>query len=83
MVLPSLTECNHNCAAGKGSRRAPYDHIFTSANISLRRIAELMPCNQQEPETAPQPGAAAGRCGCLPFVSEHPRPAVLHCGVTA
>lgn len=31
----------------------------------MRRIAELMPCNEEEPETVPQPGAAAGRCCCF------------------
>lgn len=54
--------------AGRGSRRAPYDNIFTAAGISLRRLAMLMPAAEvEEPShyrTARGAGAAAavGRC---------------------
>lgn len=29
--------------AGRGSRRAPYDNIFTSAGITLKAIAAMLP----------------------------------------
>jgi hypothetical protein len=34
--------------AGRGSRRAPYDNIFTAAGVSLRRVAMLMPAAEAE-----------------------------------
>jgi len=34
--------------AGRGSRRAPYDNIFTAAGDSLRRVAMLMPAAEAE-----------------------------------
>lgn len=52
--------------AGRGSRRAPYDNIFTAAGISLRRLASLMPAAEaEEPahyRAARGAGAAADRC---------------------
>lgn len=58
--------------AGRGSRRAPYDNIFTAVGISLRRLAMLMPAAEvEEPShyrTARGAGAAAavGRCAPTP-----------------
>ncbi len=34
--------------AGRGSRRAPYDNIFTAAGVSLRKLAQLMPASEPE-----------------------------------
>lgn len=33
--------------AGRGSRRAPYDNIYTDAGVSLRQMAALLP--EEEP----------------------------------
>jgi len=35
--------------AGRGSRRAPYDNIFTSAGITLKAIAAMLPELEDEP----------------------------------
>lgn len=38
--------------AGRGSRRAPYDNIFTAAGVSLRKLAQAMPSYEAESPTA-------------------------------
>lgn len=38
--------------AGRGSRRAPYDNIFTAASVSLRKLASLMPASEVDSPTA-------------------------------
>lgn len=34
--------------AGRGARRAPYDSIFNSEGVTLRKLAAAMPANQME-----------------------------------
>lgn len=43
--------------AGRGSRRAPYDNIFTAAGVSLRKQASMMPADECESPTAYRTGA--------------------------
>ncbi len=43
--------------AGRGSRRAPYDNIFTAAGVSLRKQAAMMPVDECESPTAYRAGA--------------------------
>ena len=38
--------------AGRGSRRAPYDNIFTAGGVSLRKLASFMPASNAESPTA-------------------------------
>lgn len=37
---------------GRGSRRAPYDSIFTEQGLNLRQLAASMACDEERPEAA-------------------------------
>lgn len=53
---------------GMGSRRAPYNSIFTEEGLSLRRRGEMMPATEEEllqPPAAPQQ-ASQGPSGVRP-----------------
>lgn len=62
-------------ASGRGSRRAPYDNIHTSAGVSLRKLAAQMPSHYLEGGLG-EGGAAelAHRCCSCSLVL---RPALL------
>ncbi|CAK0734199.1 hypothetical protein CVIRNUC_000397 [Coccomyxa viridis] len=43
--------------AGRGSRRAPYDNIFTADGLSLRKVASMMPSDEAEAPLEYQKGS--------------------------
>jgi hypothetical protein len=47
--LTQVISCSQfEAHAGRGSRRAPYDNIFTSAGITLKAVAAMLPDLEEE-----------------------------------
>ncbi len=66
--------------AGRGSRRAPYDNIFTAAGVSLRKLACLMPASEAESPISHRPAAlcaVADRCNSFPGMHHACIPGIL------
>ena len=54
---PQVVSCSQfEAHAGRGSRRAPYDNIFTTAGVTLKAIAASLP-------ELPDEAAAGGEYG--------------------